>query len=238
MVSTTADAGKADVERQKARAKARKRLHPFMPAAMHKPHIIRWLKHFHAWFGVAGAVAGIIFMWSGFVLNHRADFRIGADIVTTESTIPAPDARNFADGDAFGRYIKDELGLGGVPRAPAMAGMGIAVPGVEFDGEPTRFGVQFQAASEAVSATYNAGDASISISRQDRPPIRAMNRMHLGQAPDIGWQIIMDAFSGALIFLCISGVLIWTRLDGSRLLGAGLIGVSSGLTIFWIFVSA
>jgi hypothetical protein len=236
MVSTPANIT-ADKEREKARAKARKRLHPFMPAAMHKPAIIRWLKHFHAWFGIAGAVAGVIFAWSGFVLNHRTDFKIGGEIVTVESTIPAPDARAFADGDEFGLYVKEQLGLFGQPRAPGMGGAGMgggaptAVPGGPVIDTPTRFAASFTAASDAVAATYTAGDEVISIARQERPLQRALNRMHLGQ-------IIMDAFSGALIFLCISGVLIWTRLDGSRLVGAGLIGLSSGLTLFWIFAGA
>lgn len=243
MASSTADIAAADKERDKARAKARKRLHPFMPAAMHKPKIIRWLKHFHAWFGIAGAVAGIIFAWSGFVLNHRTDFRLGAEVVTVESTIPAPASRSFADGDDFGLYVKEQLELVGQPRAPGMGGgMGggaaTAVPGGPAIESPNRFAAQFTAASDAVAATYTAGDDTIAIARQDRPLQRALNRMHLGQAPNIGWQIIMDAFSGALIFLCISGVLIWTRLDGSRMLGAGLIGLSSGLTLFWIFAGA
>lgn len=242
MTDTAQNSAQAGRERQKARARARKRLHPFMPAAMHKPHIVRWLKHFHAWFGVAGAVAGVIFMWSGFVLNHRADFRIGADIVTTESTIAAPAERTFADGDAFGMYVREQLDLNGAPRPPGMGGMGIgmgvAVPGGPVIESPSGFAAQFTAASDAVAASYTAGDEFIEISRQSRPLIRAMNRMHLGQAPNIGWQVIMDAFSGALIFLCISGVLIWSRLDGSRLLGAGLIGISSGLTIFWMFAGA
>lgn len=244
MVSSTAEVAATNKEREKARAEARKRLHPFMPAAMHKPKIIRWLKHFHAWFGISGAVAGMIFAWSGFVLNHRTDFKLGEEIATIESTIPAPSSRTFADGDEFGLYVKEKLDLFGKPAAPGMGGGGmgggapIAVPGGPAIESPTQFAAQFQAASDAVAATYTAGDETISIARQDRPLQRALNRMHLGQAPNIGWQVIMDAFSGALIFLCISGVLIWTRLDGSRLVGAGLIGLSSGLTLFWILAGA
>lgn len=234
MVSTTAGIG-----RPEAKPAKRKQLHPFLPAAMHKPQIIRWLKHLHAWFGVSGAIAGIIFSWSGFVLNHRADFKVGAPNVTFEETLPAPAARTFADGDAFGRYIRAQLNLHGMPRPPGMgpmASVGAAVPGGVVMGTPTRFKASFQAASNQIAADYTAGDEFIKISRQERPMIRTLNRMHQGQAPNMGWQVVMDGFSGALIFLCISGVLIWSRLDGSRLLGAALIAISVSLVAYWIVI--
>lgn len=211
-----------------------------MPAVMHKPRFIRWLKKFHAWFGVWGAIAGIIFAWSGFVLNHRTDFRLGGDIETAEFVLLAPDTRTFASGDEFGAYIKEQMGLFGQPRAPGMAGMGgggrIAVPGGPAIDSPAGFQAAFVAASDQVAASYTVGDAEIKVARQSRPPIRTLNRMHLGQAPNIGWQVLMDAYSGALIFLCLSGVLIWSRLDGSRLLGLGLITVSFSLVGYWMLV--
>lgn len=222
-------------------SKKRLRVHPFMPAVMYRPRIIRWLKRFHAWFGVCGAIAGIIFAWSGFMLNHRTDFRIGADIVTTESTLPAPDSRDFANAEAFGAYVKNQLNLFGEPRAPGMGGGRggmsagrIAVPGGPPVEMPTGFQAQFVAASDQVAASYTVGDDAVEVVRQDRPTIRALNRMHLGQAPNIGWQIVIDAYSGALIFLCLSGILIWSRLDGSRLVGLSLISLSFGLTGYWM----
>ena len=217
----------------------KRQYHPFMPPPMHKPRIIRWLKHFHAWFGVWGAFAGLIFAWSGFVLNHRTDFRIGGDNVTTEMTIPAPAEQSFASGDDFAAYVKSELDLYATPRPPAMGGgMGAAVPGEPFDGIPERFAANFTSASEQFAARYESGNDVVEIAHQHRPFIRTLNRMHLGQAPDRGWQIIMDVFSGALIFLCLSGFLIWSRLDGGRLLGGSLAGVSAGLVLFWIFAGA
>lgn len=228
----------ATQERQDAERK-RLSFHPFLPAPMNKPRILRWLKHFHAWFGVSGAVAGILFAWSGFVLNHRTDFRIGPENITTEFTLPAPAEKTFASGDAFGAYLKEQLDAKTAPRAPGMgggmgAGMGVAVPGGPAIESPSGFQANFTASSEQIAASYDVGSDTIQITRTERPAIRTVNRMHVGVASNFGWQVIMDAFSGALIFLCISGVLIWSRLDGPRLLGAGLIGTSTGLTIFWI----
>ena len=223
--------------RQGFRQKHKVKMHPFMPAPMHKMHIIRWLKRFHAWFGVWGAFAGIIFAWSGFVLNHRTDFRIGGENLESEYTIPAPEKRDFADGDEFGQYVREQLDLFGAPRGPAMGSTaGIAVPGSPTIESPSSFYARFVAASNAVTASYEPGKSDIQIIEQDRPPIRTLNRMHLGQAPNIGWQVVMDAYSGALIFLALSGILIWSRLSGPRLLGAGLIGFSFISLIYWIML--
>lgn len=233
MVSTTAEvanAGKGALVKQR-------KLHPFMPAVMHKPRIIRWLKRFHAWFGVWGAVAGIIFAWSGFVLNHRTDFRIGAENVVTELTIPAPESRSFASGDDFGHYVKEQMDLNGRPQAPGMGGSGaVAVPGGPRIESPTRFQANFPAAASQVAASYETGNESIEVTHTERPTLRRLNRLHVGVAPNMGWQLLMDAFSGALIFLCLSGMLIWSRLDGSRLVGASLISTSFLLVSYWIFI--
>ena len=212
------------------------KLHPFLPAAMHRPRAIRWLKRFHAWFGVAGAAAGIVFAWSGFVLNHRTDFRIGGENAVHEFAIPAPDEAAFADGDAFGQYVRQQLDLFGQPKAPGMGGMGAAVPGGPPVENPVRFQALFRAASNQVAASYRAGEPTIAITRQERPPIRTLNRMHLGQAPNMGWQLVMDAFSGALIFLVVTGLLIWSRLSGPRLLALGLLCVSFSLTGYWMLI--
>lgn len=38
----------------------------------------------------------------------------------------------------------------------------------------------------------------------------------------MGWILLTDAFAGGLVFLSLSGVLLWTRLSGPKLLAAGL----------------
>lgn len=43
----------------------------------------------------------------------------------------------------------------------------------------------------------------------------------------------MYACSGAQIFMCLSAILIWTRLDGTRLVGGGLILASFSLAFYW-----
>jgi hypothetical protein len=46
---------------------------------------------------------------------------------------------------------------------------------------------------------------------------------------------VADAFAFALVFLTLSGILLWTRLAGPKLLAAGLAG--SGLAIAMVVAS-
>lgn len=59
--------------------------------------------------------------------------------------------------------------------------------------------------------------------------LQALKRLHKGDGGQFGWILVSDAFAGALVFLTLSGTLLWTRLAGPKLLAAGL--AFSGLVI-------
>ncbi|MDE2958450.1 MAG: hypothetical protein OXU28_00160, partial [Chloroflexota bacterium] len=52
--------------------------HPLMPAPIATPIGVRWVKKTHAWTGISTAILALIFAWSGFMLNHRTHFTLGA----------------------------------------------------------------------------------------------------------------------------------------------------------------
>ena len=45
------------------------------------------------------------------------------------------------------------------------------------------------------------------------------------------WILLTDTLAGALIMLSITGLLLWTKLHGSRLLALGLIGTCTSLLV-------
>ena len=52
--------------------------------------------------------------------------------------------------------------------------------------------------------------------------LQVLKRLHKGDGGQTGWTLLTDAFAGSLVFLTLSGILLWTRLDGGKLLAAGL----------------
>jgi hypothetical protein len=71
-------------------------------------------------------------------------------------------------------------------------------------------------------ATYTPGNHTVELVQRDANLVEALKRLHKGDGGQWGWILVTDAFAFGLLFLSLSGVLLWTRLDGPRLLAAGL----------------
>lgn len=89
---------------------------------------------------------------------------------------------------------------------------------------PPVYSTQFTSPGRTLDLRYVAGNEYIEITRTARGFLNTINRLHRGNGAQLGWTLLGDAYSGALIVLAISGVLLWSRLDGSRLLAIGLGG--------------
>jgi hypothetical protein len=97
----------------------------------------------------------------------------------------------------------------------------------------TRFGGQDVKAAEQwmvlvtghahfARATYLPGNRTVELERSDANFLGTLERLHKGEAGQAGWILLTDCFAGALVFMTLSGTLIWTRLAGPRLLSAAL----------------
>lgn len=59
--------------------------------------------------------------------------------------------------------------------------------------------------------------------------ISTMNSLHLGSRSGWIWVLILDAFAGSLIFTSITGILLWSKGNGSALLA---------MVLFFSFLSS
>jgi hypothetical protein len=48
-----------------------------------------------------------------------------------------------------------------------------------------------------------------------------------------GWILLADSIAGGLMLLSLTGVLLWTKMRGSRLLMVGLCGTSAALAVLF-----
>ena len=58
-----------------------------------------------------------------------------------------------------------------------------------------------------------------------------ITRLHKGVGMGMGWVLLADTLAGGLVFLSLTGLLLWTKLHGSRLTMAGLGLTSLGLGV-------
>ncbi len=229
--------------------------HPFLPGGWQSPAFLVWLRRCHGWLGIWGAVAGILFGVTTVLMVHSDVFPPAED---EQSIVQLPVNDAVIDSaDSLGAFAKAELGLttdwgaprgrGGAAGAAALGSAGIAMmSGVEphgglTGGERSRqpvYSTQFTSPGRTLDMRFVAGNEYIEITRTERGFMQTINRLHRGNGAQLGWTLLGDAFSGALIVLAISGVLLWSRMDGSRLIAIGLGGAGLLCAVYFGMVGA
>ncbi len=227
---------------QSGRGRLPGKAHPFLPRSLQAPVFLVWLRRGHGWLGIWGAVAGILFGVTTITMVHGEVFRTSESV---QNIVQLPVAGAAIGGvDDLGAFVKTELDLTtnwGAPRnqggAGGTAGMGTTggqMAGMAAGGRsgaaearrsnPPVYVTQFTSPGRTVDVRYVAGNEYIEITRTERGFLDTLNRLHRGNGAQLGWTLLGDAFSCALIVLALTGVLLWSRMDGSRLLAIGLGG--------------
>ena len=234
--------------------------HPLMPAPIATPIAVRWVKRTHAWTGISTAILALIFAWSGFMLNHRTHFTLGAAAQTTEFTIPAP-AAGFASPQELADFLVAEFGLRTSPTlesrdatapsagrgmgmgqqaasaSPAMGGGRRGGGGGGVAARGSSLAASWQAPGGDFSGEWVVGSSEIAITQSDRGFNRIVNRLHAGRGMEGGsWHFIISAYAVMLLFLSLSGVMLWSRVSGTARVGGGLLGASLLLIGAWIVI--
>jgi uncharacterized protein len=202
---------------------------------------LRWLRRTHGWIGLWGAVFGLLFGFSGFLLNHRAVLKIPAIKMQESQMQLALPAQPPADLKAFTVWIQNELHLHHEPiQRPPRTGDKPSRDAA-WDGkkvrQPAQWKVEFQTPQSAIIAEYVVGNQFATITRQNSNTMGFFTRMHKGVGMNIGWILLVDSFAGSMILLSITGVLLWTRMRGSRLTMAGIMGTAIALLLLFTLQS-
>jgi uncharacterized protein len=212
----------------------------FVPKNWQRADVLRWLKKTHAWTGFWGALLFLLMGFSGFFLNHRAQLKIETGEPYEVSALDvAVRPGQFADADALGKWAKSELGLTAEPREPRKEGppskggkagkpqfMGKTLPQAE------KWTRQFTLVDGRVTVDYVPGAASVSVRREGQGLLNTLKNLHKGTGLGMVWVLFLDTIAGALIVMSLTGVLLWTRLHGPRLLAGGLAGGSLALALW------
>jgi hypothetical protein len=205
--------------------------------------MLRGLRKIHGWLGLWGAVLGLLFGITGFLLNHRAVMKIPASQmeaheIQLQMTQPYP-----GDAKAFARYLQQALDIRQdpvKPKQPKAEGKAKGMERGERDAhflgkdmkQPPVWKVEFQLPQASIKAEYIPGNQYATIERSDANVWGFLMRMHKGVGANAGWVLLADSIAGALMLLSITGVLLWTKMRGSRLVMAGLVGGSIVATVW------
>ncbi len=198
---------------------------------------LKWLRRIHAWVGLWGAALGLLFGASGILLNHRAVMKITAahmEQSQVELALPAPlpvDAKDLA------KWLQAQLSIDREPsKISTEPAKTVTWSGQNFQ-QPGQWRIDFHSPQHSVNAEYWVGNAYVSIKHQDANVFAFITRLHKGVGMGTAWVLLADTLAGGLVFLSLTGLLLWTKLHGSRLAMASLGLTSLGLAVFVVLNS-
>lgn len=194
------------------------------------PAMVAWIARLHGWIGLWGAVLGLLFGISGFVLNHRAVLKL--DLMAyapIHQRIEVPPEAG-ANPLALAAWLPGALAL---PQAKVRIADEKRRPAAETLVATTerekRWNVMLNTPQERVQVVYWFGEPRAEVTRERANFFATLARLHTGAGLGAGWVLFADTLAGAMIALTLSGVLLWTKLHPGRLLGVGLVGGSTVL---------
>lgn len=201
------------------------------PAVPRRVQMLRWLRKAHGWIGLWGAALGLLFGFTGVLLNHRNLLKLPL-AQTQESVVqlalPTPQP---ADAKALASWLQSELKLdreaGRIREEPARA----AQWGDEAVTQPARWTIGFATPASGVQAEYWLGNRYVSVKRSSNNVFATLNNLHKGVGLGIGWVLLVDTLAGSILLLSLTGVILWTGLNRRRVLGAAIGFGSLGLSL-------
>ena len=206
--------------------KARKRSVKFLIA----------LRKVHLYVGLWGAVLGLLFGATGILLNHRALLKFPlASPQQLVAQMPLAEHR-FATPEQLRDWLRAELKINPqtTVRITALPARNVVWEGIEMP-QPPQWTITFNTIDKSIVADYMPGNGFVKLDTAEQTPLGTLTRLHKGVGLGVAWVLLADTIAGALIVLCITGLLLWSRMHPMRLMtvGTAVSGVSIAILLFW-----
>ena len=205
---------------------------------------VRWVRRTHGWFGLWGAILGLMMGFSGIWLNHRNVLKLelpNQQQINAQLELPDPRPATI---DAMAAWLQQTLKLDGpannkrVERSRPVAwterGAGT---GAEREGErrplvqPERWTLNFGGPNRIIQVEYWVGNRSLGVRTTENGFVATLTNLHKGVGMPVPWILLIDTLAGSLIFLSISGAILWWETHRRRLVGLAIFGVSVVVTV-------
>lgn len=196
---------------------------------------VRWVRKSHGWFGLWGALLGLMMGFSGVWLNHRATLKLELPSqrqLNAQLALPDPAP---ATREAMAAWLQDAL-KADRPANNVRVERSRPVPWSERGGEqrlmqPERWMFNFGGPNHVMQAEYWVGNRSVSVRTTSNGFVATLTNLHKGVAMPIPWILLIDTLAGSLIFLSISGAILWWETNRRRGLGLTIFGLSVVTTV-------
>jgi uncharacterized protein len=201
---------------------------------------VRWVRRTHGWFGLWGALLGLMAGTSGIWLNHRSVMKLELPDQQQASTqLAMPDPRP-ATADAMAAWLQGVLKVDR-PANNVRVERSRPVPWAERGGpersgegrpamQPERWTFVFGGPNKVIQVEYWVGNRSAGVRTTQNGFIATLTNLHKGTTMPAPWILLIDTLAGAMIFLSISGAILWWETHRRRLAGIVIFGISVAVT--------
>ena len=201
---------------------------------------VRWVRRTHGWFGLWGALLGLMMGFSGIWLNHRNVMKLplpNQQQINAQLELPDPRPATI---DAMGTWLQQALKLDSPAnnkRVERPRPVAWTERGAERGGEgrpltqPERWTLNFGGPNKVIQVEYWVGNKSLGVRTTENGFVATLTNLHKGVGMPVPWILLIDTLAGSLIFLSISGVILWWETNRRRLVGLTIFGVSVAITV-------
>jgi len=229
----TSTAPSSQGERASVKKSKRDTGYLFIPGVWRKARFLVWLRRTHAWLGLWGALLGLLFGVSGFLLNHRQIMKIPAAEYAEQHQVIQVPAPARESPHAFESWLREQSAMPQAKARTQIKPAGVAPWGNGQVRQPAHWKVSLNTLNRMVTAEYWMGNNHSNIEQRKSNLWATLNRLHMGSGMGAAWVLLADSLALGLMVLATSGLLLWSRLHGPRLLALGLIGgsLATGLSL-------
>jgi uncharacterized protein len=194
-----------------------------------RANFIKWLRKSHGWVGLWAMALTMLFGVTGFLQNHRAAIR--ADAVRNSTVHVALPVVRPEGPEALADFLGTQLNIDRpadrVRREPPKR-----VPwGDGSVMQPERWEVRFSAPEYTVAAEYWKGEDVVEVKRQERGPVGTLEGLHKATGVGLGWALLSDSVAVSLIFLSLTGTVLWLKFERRRMIGVIIFFMSMAAAI-------
>ncbi|MFM0334975.1 PepSY-associated TM helix domain-containing protein [Paraburkholderia fungorum] len=192
-----------------------------------RANFIKWLRKVHGWVGLWGAVLGLMFGATGFLLNHRGGpLKVSSGEPQVEEMQIALPAKKLTSPMDMAKWLQGELKIDGKPGKARREPAHPVAWGDRSTVQPEFWQVGIFGPTQNVQAEYWVGNGFVAVKRTQNSFLTTMNNLHRGVGLSVGWVLLIDTIAGGMVLLSVTGVLLWTELNKRRVVGVVLVGGS------------
>jgi hypothetical protein len=173
---------------------------------------------------------------SGVWLNHRAVMKLPLpDQQQTSTQVALPDPRPQT-AEQMATWLQQALQLER-PANNMRIERARPVPWAERGGDvkpamqPERWSFNLGGPSKVFQVEYWVGNKSASVRTTDNGFIATLTNLHKGVGMPVPWILLIDTLAGSLIFLSVSGAILWWETNRRRRLGMAIFGTAIAVTV-------